>query len=87
MHEHIQKIDPKEFAMYIRMSYSKGSKSMVHMEIGMVKEGDGRKEESCNLVCCKMTALHRCSDTVLEKQGLSWKLQGYRLVGFRGQEK
>lgn len=73
--------------MYIRMSYSKGSKSMVHMEIGMVKEGDGRKEESCNLVCCKMTALHRCSDTVLEKQGLSWKLQGYRLVGFRGQEK
>jgi len=29
--------------MYKRMSYSKDSKSMVHMEVDMVKEGDGRK--------------------------------------------
>lgn len=31
--------------MYVRMSYSKGSKSMVRMEVEMVEEGDGRKEE------------------------------------------
>lgn len=45
MHERIKKVDPKELTMYVGMSYSKGSKSMVHMEVEMVKEGDGRKEE------------------------------------------